>query len=528
MPYSPEYLELWTSLAFENQDKKRLYSYQTFQGRDRKRQTDELFWRNSNELGLDLSGLGFVIDNTTGEIELVFDDSGDNPAELFRWLTFTDGTNSIDAASGADTFTFEGLNDATVTVDPTNKKVSIDVSATGSTQNLIETLNADSGTFTAADPTDSFDFAGDNGITTRIVGDVLRITGPASHSTFVGDSGTYNTTSANQSFRILGGTDISTTVSSNSVTIDFTGTTGGTSLWDENTGTNSLYPATIGRKVGINTNTPDEQFTVKGVSQIQPADESITNPLSVLKLKNTHHTFTTFTSTGGDPTNVIDPLYGSFRIENSDTSLFFTDKGAIYQNNDDGIPASIPEVIPAFEVYNDFSNSGIGNGLVVVCDNTSTSTNTVLFAYNEDTAAPTDLARNAQEFIGDGTVKFAGYRDGNNPAVAVTAGSPHALAGFATNGTLVKYDLQAGATATSTNGSGEITVTHGCASTPTTVIVTKEFGTGLFGSNNQTLGEQIEVIRGTIGTTTFKVKITDTSGAPVSNKIRQVYFIAIS
>ena len=65
MPYSPEYLELWTSLAFENNDKKRLYSYQSFQGRDRKRQTDELFWRNSNELGLDLTGLGFILDNAT-------------------------------------------------------------------------------------------------------------------------------------------------------------------------------------------------------------------------------------------------------------------------------------------------------------------------------------------------------------------------------------------------------------------------------------------------------------------------------
>ena len=347
MPYSPEYLELWTSLEFENADKRRLYSYQTFQGRDRKRQTDELFWRNSNELGIDLSGLGFVIDNTTGEITLVFDGTGDNPAEFYRWLTFTDGTNSIDAANGADVFTFEGLNDATVTVDPTNKKVSIDVSATGTLQNLIETINADGpDSFTASSPTDSIDILGSNGVVTKIVGDVLTITGPMSHRTFTGDSGTYSATSANStfnilggtgistavsgntvtiennaalqnafttinsddvntinaltptsSFNVLGGTDITTSISGNSITIDYTGT-GGTSLWTEDTGSGYLYPSTLAHKVGINTNTPAEQFTVLGNAQFEPVVTGGARQETLIKLKNITTTsgFTTITS----------------------------------------------------------------------------------------------------------------------------------------------------------------------------------------------------------------------------------------
>ena len=517
MPYSPEYLELWGSLAFENEDKRRLYSYQTFQGRDRKRQTDELFWRNSNELGLDLSGIGFVIDNTTGEIELVFDDSGDNPAELFRWLTFTDGTNSIDAASGADIFTFEGLNDATVTVDPTNKKVSIDVSATGSTQNLIETLNADSGSFTAADPTDSFDFVGDNGIVTRIVGDVMNISGPASHSTFVGNTGTYTTTAANQSFRILGGTDISTTVSANSITIDFTGSTGGTSLWDENAGTNSLYPATIGRKVGMNTSTPDEQFTVEGDVQFQADFVGGQRDETLVKFKNTSIA-TGFTTLQSNASKVGERYNSAFVLTHEDSELVVTEDGEFLFNNSMLTTPQNSYVV----CINVDETDGPKQGLEI-------SSNQITFSSPlvniENTAVSKAFSF---QVAPDGSLFHNGYASGNTTEGETTANyNLQDMLGVDPAGRIIRAGFVSGATATSTNALGEITVTHGCPKTPSCVIVTKEFGTGLFGSNNQTLGEQIEVIRGTIGTTTFKVKITDTSGAPVSNKIRQVYFIVM-
>ena len=574
MPYSPEYLELWTSLEFENADKRRLYSYQTFQGRDRKRQTDELFWRNSNELGIDLSGLGFVIDNTTGEITLVFDGTGDNPAEFYRWLTFTDGTNSIDAANGADVFTFEGLNDATVTVDPTNKKVSIDVTATGTLQNLIETINSDGpGSFVASSPTDSIDILGSNGVVTKIVGSVRTITGPMSHREFTGDTGTYSATSANStfnilggtgitttvsgntvtidssaslqnvfttinsddvntitaltptsSFNVLGGTDITTSISGNSITIDYTGT-GGTSLWTEDTGSGYLYPSTLTHKVGINTNTPAEQLTVKGVTQIQPEDETILVPVSVLKFKNTHHTFTTLTSSGGDPLDTTDVSFGNFRIENDFTKLYMTHNGNIYQNTISGSSHGIL-ANPAFSVYSDYANTGTTHGLEVVTDDTANPTNIVLFAYNEDTTAPSTPARNAQSFIGDGTVQFAGYRSTNNPSLAAATQDPHCLMGFSDTGNIVKA-AYFGKDGSATNTLGEKTITHGCPVTPSVVLITKQFEKSA-PIHPQTVGEQVEVIRGSINSTSFQVRITDSAGGPVSNLFRTVYFMVIA
>ena len=572
MPYSPEYLELWTSLEFENADKRRLYSYQTFQGRDRKRQTDELFWRNSNELGIDLSGLGFVIDNTTGEITLVFDGTGDNPAEFYRWLTFTDGTNSIDAANGADVFTFEGLNDATVTVDPTNKKVSIDVTATGSTQNLIETINADAGTFVASTPTDTIDILGVNGVVTKFTGNVMTVTGPMSHRTFTGDTGTYSASSANStfnilggtgitttvsgnnvtidssgaqnafttinsddvntitaltptsSFNVLGGTDITTSISGNSITIDYTGT-GGTSLWTEDTGSGYLYPSTLAHKVGINTNTPAEQLTVKGVTQIQPENEAITTPVSILKFKNTHHTFTTLTSVGGDPLDTTNLSLGSFKIENDKTTLYMTADGSIYQNNTSGVGSGILGR-PAFSVYSDFANTGITHGLQVHTDDTLNPANTVFLAYNEDTTAPSTPARNGQYFLGDGTVTFAGYRSTNNPSVASATQDPHCLMGFSDTGNIVK-GAYFGTDGTTTNTLGEKTITHGCPVTPSVVLLTKQFEK-LAPIHPQTVGEQVEVIRGSINSTSFQVRITDSAGAPVSNLFRTVHFMVIA
>jgi hypothetical protein len=528
MPYTPEYLELWQSLDFANNDKKRLYSYQSFQGRDRKRQTDELFWRNSNELGIDLSGMGFVIDNSTGELTLVFDGTGDNPVEIFKWLTFTDGTNSIDAASGADVFTFEGLNDATVTVDPTNKKVSIDVVA-GGLQNLIETITADGpDSFTASSATDTLAVSGNNGVVTKITGSTLQITGPMSHRTFVGDTGTYSATTANSTFNIVGGTDIDTTVSGNTVTIDFAGLAA-TSLWTEDTGNGYLYPSTIAHKVGINTATPAEQFTIKGVTQIQPEAEGITIPVSILKFKNTHHTFTKLTSLGGDPANTSDPGYGGFVIENNLTSLFLNDNGGVLTNNTGGGSNSII-ASSAFEVHTDYANTAVSTGLVVVTDDTVNSSNVVMLAYNEYTVDPTKPATNSLEYYGDGTLKLSGYRKTNNPLLAslsATVGSPHALMGFSDNGTVVKKLFDSGVDGAVLNTFGEKTITHSLGAVPSVVIAVKQFEDGA-PIHAQTTGETCEVLRGSFTTTTFDVRLNDNFGTPLSNLFRTVYYIVLA
>ena len=411
MPYSPEYLELWTSLAFENNDKKRLYSYQSFQGRDRKRQTDELFWRNSNELGLDLTGLGFILDNDTGEIELVVDGSGENPVTINRWITFTDGTNSVDADNGADTFTFEGLNDATVTVDPSTKKVSIDVTAGGG-------------------------------------------------------------------------------------------------LWSEDSGTNSLYPTTIGRKVGINTTTPAEQFTVKGVAQIDPATSG-GNPIAKFQMLNSNHTFTTFESIGGTD--------GKFILTNNDAGLQMHEDGQFLVNSAGTAPLTLANV--AMEIVAEQSK-GLTSVLALEGDATSTA-NPLFFARNSNDSL------SAFTIFGNGALLAAGYRSGNNPVSAVAAGTAVSLTGFASSGMLVKFDLQHGIDTGLLDVWGEKSISHGCASTPSTIIVSKEFALSA-PIHAQTVGEQIEIVRGTINSSTFDIRITDAGGTPLSNKFRTVHFIAIA
>ena len=235
------------------------------------------------------------------------------------------------------------------------------------------------------------------------------------------------------------------------------------------------------------------------------------------------------TSFGGDPATTNVPGFGSFRIDNSETILTLTDRGTVTINS-----GSTPKGIfanPAMEVYSDSSNTEVDQGLIVVTDTGADSSTTVLLCYNES-SDPTTPALNAQQFLGDGTVKLAGYRDGNTPLLASAgiAGSAVSLVGFAANGTLVKADslpgIDSGSNGLSTNALGVKTITHNLGTTPTTVIVSKQFEDGA-PIQAQTFGEMVEVLRGSITSTSFQVKITDRLGGPLSNTFRTVYYIVM-
>tara|TARA_B100001250_G_scaffold248142_1_gene213344 strand:+ start:2639 stop:4120 length:1482 start_codon:yes stop_codon:yes gene_type:complete len=97
----------------------------------------------------------------------------------------------------------------------------------GTTQNLFEGITADTGTTTASAPTDVLTVAGGTNITTSITGDTLTIDmsgalGDANQNAYgvIGsDSGSKTASSATATINVIGGTSISTAVSGDNLTV---------------------------------------------------------------------------------------------------------------------------------------------------------------------------------------------------------------------------------------------------------------------------------------------------------------------
>lgn len=106
----------------------------------------------------------------------------------------------------------------------------------GSTQNLFETVDGDTGSTTANSTTDTLTIAGGTNIATSIVGDTLTInyvgspnSGEANQNAFSNvqaDTGLAQADSTTDTLTIAGGTNITTTVSGDTVTIDYAGSNG--------------------------------------------------------------------------------------------------------------------------------------------------------------------------------------------------------------------------------------------------------------------------------------------------------------
>ena len=115
-----------------------------------------------------------------------------------------------------------------------NGNFSFTTVSAGGTQNLFETVNGDNGTTTANSATDALTIAGGTNISTTVVGDTVTInyagdalSGEANQNAFSfvqGDSGIAEADTTTDTLTVQGGTDITTSVTGDTITIAYSGT----------------------------------------------------------------------------------------------------------------------------------------------------------------------------------------------------------------------------------------------------------------------------------------------------------------
>ena len=150
------------------------------------------------------------------------------------WIQLIDSTSSIGELTDVDMTVGGGPSDGQVlkwSAANSNWYPDNDATASGgggaTTQNLFEGINADSGSTTASAPTDVLTIAGGTNISTSIAGDTLTInmTGTLGDedqnlfSVIGSDSGSKTANSTTTSINFIGGTGITTAVSGDNLTI---------------------------------------------------------------------------------------------------------------------------------------------------------------------------------------------------------------------------------------------------------------------------------------------------------------------
>ncbi len=184
--------------------------------------------------------------------------------------------------------------------------------------------------------------------------------------------------------------------------------------------------------------------------------------------------------------------------------------------------------------------SGFGGGILSVLQETATMNDIHPLLFLEtDTAAPFDAVpalavsntSNGMNFRVFKNGKIDNNKYGTGSTFVPNSSSPMvAFLGVQGNGTFVQSTslpgIDSGSNGSSTNALGIKTISHNLGTTPTSVIVSKQFEDGA-PIQAQTFGEMVEVLRGSITSTQFKVKITDRLGGPLSNTFRTVYYIVM-
>lgn len=94
---------------------------------------------------------------------------------LFSEIAVTGGGSNIVADSTTDTLTFTAGTGISINANPTTDTISITNTSPNVNQNLIDTFNADTGSYTAASATDALTITGGTDISTSITGSTLTI-----------------------------------------------------------------------------------------------------------------------------------------------------------------------------------------------------------------------------------------------------------------------------------------------------------------------------------------------------------------
>ena len=149
------------------------------------------------------------------------------------WTQLLDTTDGISILSDVDTTVNGGPSDGQVLKwngTSTKWEPANDETATGgggTTQNLFETFTGDSGTTTASAANDTFNIVGGTNISTALVGDTLTITMTGAlgdpdqnlFETFGADNGSTSATVTTDTLNFLGGSGISTNLNAGAITI---------------------------------------------------------------------------------------------------------------------------------------------------------------------------------------------------------------------------------------------------------------------------------------------------------------------
>ena len=120
------------------------------------------------------TNVSLTTDNSTKEITINSTASGGNQ-NLFSEIAVTGGGSNIVADSNTDTLTFTAGTGISINANPTTDTISITNTSPNVNQNLFETFNADSGSYVAAGAVDEFNIVGGTDISTSITGSTLTI-----------------------------------------------------------------------------------------------------------------------------------------------------------------------------------------------------------------------------------------------------------------------------------------------------------------------------------------------------------------
>ena len=317
--------------------------------------------------------------------------------------------------------------------------------------------------------------------------------------------------------------------------INFTGSAGDPSLWEEDTTNGYLYPKTLTHNVGIGLDDPEFRLSVEENIQIRRSSTEIAGP--DLYFEGFAPIDVTLPATSDNVRQHHINLHSrvpnrfSFGVGDKYAATIRSDLyliGAQTTTNPYGLMTvglnSEQSGLGMFSVVEDATQYNQGGIMISLqSDDDSVLGYTPAFIY-------TNSVLNVDfNLLKNGRMINSAY--GTGSTIIPSSGSPMvAFLGVQSTGAIVQSTslpgIDSGSDGGATNAFGVKTIPHSLGTTPTTVIVSKQFEDGA-PIQSQVFGEMVEVLRGSITSTSFQVKITDRLGGPLSSTFRTVYYIVM-